>query len=128
MTAAGIPAPLDNPDADGGEPPIAQRDTDHPGQIGQPSAVGGAPAGEEPHGSMGEKTEAEDAGVVALRPPLKGGRGRPGRRWVFHGEVETISGPGAARLRAELVDAIRDLLLWAAGEATGNSGSDEEAA
>ncbi|KPM55467.1 hypothetical protein ACG83_09030 [Frankia sp. R43] len=128
MTAAGTPAPLDNPDTDGGEPPIGQRDTGHPGQIGQASAVDGAPAADDPHGSMGERTEAEDAGVVALRPPSEGGRGRPGRRWVFHGEVETISGPGAARLRAEFVGAIRDLLLWDAGEATGNSGSDEEAA
>ncbi|MCM3882210.1 MULTISPECIES: hypothetical protein [Frankiaceae] len=128
MTAARPTGPIDNPDADGDGPPIAQRDPGHPGQIGQPSAAGGAPAAEDPHGSMGEKTEAEDAGVVALRAPSEGGRGRPGRRWVFHGEVETISGPGAARLRAELVGAIRDLLLWDAGEATGNSGSDEEAA
>ncbi len=124
MTAAGTPAPLDNPDDDGGGPPIAQRDTAHPGQIGQSSPPGGAPDGEDPHGSVGERPEAQDARVVGLRPPSEG---RPGRRWVFHGEVETISGPEADRIRAELADVIRDLLLWAADEATGNE-SDEEAA
>ncbi|ORT54680.1 hypothetical protein KBI5_04230 [Frankia sp. KB5] len=81
---------------------------------------------------MGERPGAQDARVVALRSPSQGGRGRPGRRWVFHGEVETISGPEADRIRAELADVIRDLLLWAAGEATddasGDGGLEEEAA
>jgi hypothetical protein len=47
---------------------------------------------------------------------------------VFHGEVHTISRPEADRIRAELADVIRDLLLWAAGEAAGTDTSDEEAA
>jgi len=83
----------------------------------------------EAHGSVGERPE-EDARVVALPPRSEPdvGRGRQGRRWVFHGEVQTISGPEADRIRAELADVIRDLLLWAAGEATENSGSEEEAA
>jgi hypothetical protein len=45
---------------------------------------------------------------------------------VFHGEVHTISGSEADRIRAELADIIRDLLRWAAGEGAGTS--DEEAA
>ncbi|WP_198152944.1 hypothetical protein [Pseudofrankia sp. DC12] len=35
---------------------------------------------------------------------------------MFHGEVQTITGPEADRIRAELADVIRDLLLWAAGQ------------
>ena len=129
MTAADTPAPLNTPDDRGG-PPIAPRDTAHPGQSEQPSPLGADPAGEA-HGSVGERPEEEeDARVVALRPRSEPdvGRARPGRQWVFHGEVQTISGPEADRIRAELADVIRDLLLWAAGEASGNSGSEEEAA
>ncbi|MBL7489560.1 hypothetical protein I6A62_16040 [Frankia sp. AgW1.1] len=43
---------------------------------------------------------------------------------MFHGEVETITGPEADRIRAELADVIRDLLLWAAGQDGGNPAQD----
>ncbi|OFB43232.1 hypothetical protein E0F15_13435 [Frankia sp. B2] len=133
MTAAGTPASLDHSD-DRGEPRTAEPDTASPGRSERPAATGGAPAAEVPPGSVEERPEAQDARVVALssRSEPEGGRGRPGRRWVFHGEVETISGPEADRIRAELADVIRDLLLWAAGEASdgaiGDGGLEEEAA
>jgi hypothetical protein len=48
---------------------------------------------------------------------------------VFYGEVQTISGPEADRIRAELADVIRDLLRWAGGEGAADGGAlDEEAA
>ena len=125
MTAADTPAPLDNPDNDGA-PPIPRREAADPVEIERAAAAGGAPTGQNPPESAGERPE-EETRVVALPPPSQGGRGRPGRRWVFHGEVETISGPEADRIRAELADVIRDLLLWAAGEGAGD-GVDEEAA
>jgi hypothetical protein len=48
---------------------------------------------------------------------------------VFHGEVQTISGPEADRIWANLVAVTRDLLIWSAGErAADGDTSDEEAA
>ncbi|WP_261554298.1 hypothetical protein [Frankia tisae] len=128
MTAARTTAPLNNPDDNGGRR-MPRPDTAHPEASEQVAPKGGAPI-EEPHGSVEEPPKVEDAGVLALRPRTRpdGGSGRPGRRWVFHGEVQTISGPEADRIRAELAAVIRDLLLWAAGEGTGNGTSDEEAA
>ncbi len=78
MTVAGAPAALGNPDDDSGGP-IAQRDTAHPGQSEQPAAAGGTPAGEDPHGLVGERAEGEEARVVALQPRSEGRRdGQPG--------------------------------------------------
>jgi hypothetical protein len=112
MTAAGATGPLDTPDDE------------------QPLAAGGVLAGGDPGGAVEQRSAASDAEVLPLRPGTRpdGERGRSDRRWVFHGEVRTISGPEADRIRAELADVIRDLLLWAAGEAAGTDTSDEEAA
>jgi hypothetical protein len=54
---------------------------------------------------------------------------------VFHRQVETISGREAERIRGELADVIRDLLLWVSGHGADNdtaddrtTGTEEEAA
>jgi len=129
MTAARPTGPLDNPDDNGG-PRISRDDAIRPTASEQVAPPGGTPAAE-PRGPVGAPPDAEDAGRLAL-PPLTrpdGGKGRPGRRWVFHGEVQTISGPEADRIWANLVAVTRDLLIWSAGErAADGDTSDEEAA
>ncbi|ADP78991.1 hypothetical protein [Pseudofrankia inefficax] len=116
MTAPGAPA--------GGGPRITRPDDDHSGRIDQAAATGSGPAGAGPEASVGERPDGPDARVLPLRPRSRGRAGGSARGWVFHGEVETITGPEADRIRAELADVLRDLLLWAAGHDDGGTAQD----
>ncbi|CUU56485.1 hypothetical protein Ga0074812_10812 [Parafrankia irregularis] len=128
MTAARPTGPIDNPDDSGG--PQISRAATRPTASEQVAPPGGTSAAE-PRGPVEAPPDAEDTGRLALPPPTRpdGGKGRPGRRWVFHGEAQTISGPEAEWTWANLAAVTRDLLVWSAGErAADGDTSDEEAA
>jgi len=129
MTVTRTTGRLDSPD-DHDPRATTRGDVTRPEAGERGGSTGAAPV-EEPPGSFEEPREAPGADVRALpsRTELDGGGGRTGRRWVFYGEVQTISGPEADRIRAELADVIRDLLRWAAGEGAADGGAlGEEAA
>ncbi|KQC35732.1 hypothetical protein UK82_24900 [Frankia sp. ACN1ag] len=129
MTVTRTTGPLDSPD-DHDPRETTRGDATRPEASERVGPTGAVPV-EEPPAPVEEPREAPGADVRALpsRTEADGGGGRTGRRWVFYGEVQTISGPEADRIRAELADVIRDLLRWAAGEGAADGGAlGEEAA
>jgi len=142
VTAADATGPHDHSDGDGG-PGSTRLGIAHPREIDRPPAGYGrasqrraaqdrpaaGPGGGEPQGGRVTASRSR-LGSGSAGGRAGGARTRPGPRWVFHGEEETISGREADWIRAELADVIRDLLLWASGHGAdeGTTGTEREAA